>query len=322
MQIANYVGIDMAKLSFYACIKEDKKAKKWNNNKTGIKLFFSHLEKQNFHKNDTVLGVESTGSYHLPICVSCRQAGYTIKVINPLITKKQNLTTLRRVKNDRKDAVLVRYCLIQGNGYEYKETNEQIILKTLVRQRNSISHNKNKILRQREDIKYKSNIVGTKINSIYDELFETLSKKQKEIEKELMEYDKKTQTLLKSIPGVGPITAVSFISEIVDINKFSHPKNLVAYCGIDPRVYESGTSIKGKGYITKRGSKVLRTILYNAASVAVLHENMFKEYFQKKKDEGKPYRVALVATMRKMVHVIHAVWTRGTPFQNKQPAPK
>lgn len=38
--------------------------------------------------------------------------------------------------------------------------------------------------------------------------------------------------------------------------------------------------------------------------------------------EGKPYRVALVATMRKMVHVIHAIWTRETPFQNKIPALK
>ncbi|MFH1677190.1 MAG: transposase [Patescibacteria group bacterium] len=148
-------------------------------------------------------------------------------------------------------------------------------------------------------------------------LFEVLDQKQKQIEKELNKYEKETQDLLRSIPGVGPITAASFVSEIVNINRFPHPKHLVAYCGIDPRVHESGTSIKGKGYITKRGSKILRTILYNAASVAVLHDNMFKEYFQKKISEGKPYRVALVATMRKMVHVIHAVWTRGTPFKNQ-----
>jgi len=88
----------------------------------------------------------------------------------------------------------------------------------------------------------------------------------------------------------------------------------VAYAGIDPRVHQSGTSINGKGYISKRGNKILRTRLFNAASVAVLHENIFKTFFKKKRDEGKPYRVALVAVMRKMTHVIHAVWTRGTPF--------
>lgn len=100
-----------------------------------------------------------------------------------------------------------------------------------------------------------------------------------------------------------------------DINRFKKPEQLVAYAGLDPRVFESGESVRGKGYITKRGNKILRTRLYNAASVAVLHDNMFKTFFQKKRSEGKPYKVALVAAMRKMTHVIHAVWTRGTPFE-------
>ncbi len=319
MQYSNYVGIDMAKATFYACLAEGIEAREWSNNKAGLKQFFAHLKKNDFDKENTVLGVESTGSYHLPICVTSQATGYTIKIINPLITKKQNLTTLRRVKNDKKDAALVRYCLVQGNGYEYSQTSDQLILKTLVRQRNAISHTKNKILRQRDEMRYKSNIVNAEINSIYDELAEILGQKQKQIEKELNKYDKETQVLLQSIPGVGPVTAASFVSEISDIKKFKHPKHLVAFCGIDPRVHQSGTSIRGKGYITKRGSKVLRTILYNAASVAVLHDNMFKEYFQKKRAEGKPYRVALVATMRKMIHVIHAVWTRSTPFKNQKP---
>jgi len=43
---------------------------------------------------------------------------------------------------------------------------------------------------------------------------------------------------------------------------------------------------------------------------------MFQRFFQKKRSEGKPYRVALVATMRKMAHVIHAVWTNNTPYQD------
>ncbi|PJC39150.1 hypothetical protein CO044_01325 [Candidatus Peregrinibacteria bacterium CG_4_9_14_0_2_um_filter_38_9] len=84
-------------------------------------------------------------------------------------------------------------------------------------------------------------------------------------------------------------------------------KTLTAYIGLDSRVYESGTSIKGKGYISKRGSKILRTRFYNAASVAVLHENIFREFFLKKRSEGKPYRVALCAVMHKMVHVVYAV---------------
>jgi hypothetical protein len=62
--------------------------------------------------------------------------------------------------------------------------------------------------------------------------------------------------------------------------------------------------------------------LYNAASVAVLHDNLFRDYFQRKKSEGKPYRVALVATMNKMTHVIHSVWTSGRPFEDQRIKPK
>jgi len=317
MDYNHYIGIDMAKATFSACLAEGQEAEKWPNNKKSINRFFKHLAGNNYLNDNTMLGVESTGKYHYPLCIASRQAGYAIKVINPLIVKKQNLTTMRRVKNDNKDAQLIRYCLIQGHGYKYQETSEQFILKTLVRQRNAISNNKNRLKRQKEDIAYKEKAVQAKINNIYQELYLLLDQKQKQIEKELKKYDQPIQKLLQSIPGIGPVTAASFVSEVGDIRKFECPKRLVAYCGIDPRVHESGTSIKGKGYITKRGSKILRTILFNAASVAVLHDNMFRYYFQKKISEGKPYRVALIATMRKMLHVIHAVWSRGAPFVNK-----
>jgi len=318
MEYINYVGIDMAKRDFYACLAEDREPIKFQNNKIGIDMFFKCLGRSNFGKQDTVLGVESTGSYHLPICVASQSAGYAIKVINPLIVKKQNLTTLRRVKNDKKDAALIRYCLNRGNGYEYRASQDDFMLKALVRQRNAISYNKLRIRRQKDDLDYKGNIIKTKINTIYDELYVFLEQKQKQIEKELANYNQPIQKLLQSIPGVGPVTAASFVSEIGEIKKFKHPKHLIAYIGIDPRVHESGTSVRGKGYISKRGNKILRTILFNAASVAVLHNNMFRQYFQRKISEGKPYRVALVATMNKMARVIHAVWTRGTPFENKK----
>jgi transposase len=165
----NYVGIDMAKASFFACLAEGQEAKKWNNNKPGINSFFRYLKQNHYNKNNTVLGVESTGSYHLPICIASKSAGYAIKVINPLIVKKQNFTTLRRVKNDKKDALLIRYCLIQGNGYKYEVSEEDFILKALVRQRNAISYNKLRIQRQKDDLDYKGNIINTKINNIYHE---------------------------------------------------------------------------------------------------------------------------------------------------------
>lgn len=184
MKDLNYVGIDMAKVSFYACLSEGQAPKQWNNNSAGIKSFFNTLKNNNFDKSNTILGVESTSCYHFPVCIKSQELGFRIKVINPLITKKQNQTTLRRVKNDPKDAKLIRYCLSQGSGYLFESDHEQIILKTLIRQRSAISQNKNKIKTQKDNLNFKEKAINTKINTIYDELFEILDQKQKQIEKE------------------------------------------------------------------------------------------------------------------------------------------
>jgi transposase len=312
--IINFVGIDMAKNDFYACLNDIIEPSKFNNDTKGIKSFFGYLKKHNFITDNTMLGVESTASYHLKLCIMSTENNYKIKVINPLIVKKQNQTDLRRVKNDKKDSGLIRFCLAGGAGYEFINDPEAIILKSLVRQRDSLVSAKLKFDRQEEDIRRKEKCLTQAISPVYREIINVLEDKIEALKTDLRLYRPKEQYLLQSIPGVGPITAASFISEVGDISRFQKPEQLVAYAGIDPRVHQSGTSINGKGYITKRGNKILRTRLFNAASVAVLYDNMFKTFFQKKKSEGKPYRVALVATMRKMTHVIHAVWTRGTPF--------
>lgn len=283
----NYVGIDVSKNDFYACFNESSPGVKFNNNPLGIHSFIRHLGKNFFNKTNTEIGMESTASYHLLLCFKCSSLGFKTMVINPLMVKKQNQTSLRRVKNDPKDASLIRYCLTQGAGYEFKES-----------------------------------CVKTKLPNVYQEIQGMLEQKAKELEKELKKHRAKEQQLLKTIPGVGPLTAAACLSEIQDIKRFKHPKQLTAYVGLDPRVHQSGISINGKGYISKRGNKILRTRLYNAASVAVLRPNLFQSFFQKKISEGKPYKVALIATMNKMVHVIHAVWTSGHPFEDRTSEPK
>jgi transposase len=123
---------------------------------------------------------------------------------------------------------------------------------------------------------------------------------------------------LRSIPGVGITTAAALVAFIGDINRFSSPEKLVAYIGLDCRVHESGTSIKGKGYLTKRGNAYLRRTLFNAAFIARQKNPELKAYFEKKTGEGKHYFSALCAVERKLVHLIYAVWRRGTPFEMRQ----
>lgn len=311
-----HIGIDISKRDFHVCFEEGGEIEKFITTKEGIDGFLERLKKEKMTAGKTLIGMEATGSYHLPVAYRCAQFGYRVHVINPLITNKQNQTNLRRVKTDRSDAELVRYCLKNGAGYPFQETAETIKLKTLVRQRARFSMLRHRARLKNEETQNRERYLDVEITAMDRELYDFLDEKIKCLDAQLRTYESRTQKLLQSIPGVGPQTAVTCISEIGDIRRFPDAQKLTAWLGLDPRVYQSGTSIHGKGYITKRGNKLLRTRLFNAASVAVLHENMFQNFFQQKRSEGKPYRVALCAVMRKMVHVIHAVWSRGTPFIN------
>ena len=97
---------------------------------------------------------------------------------------------------------------------------------------------------------------------------------------------------------------------------FRVAEKLVAYVGIDCRVHQSGTSVNGRGFISKKGNRQLRSVLFNAAFVARQANPEFKAYFDKKVREGKHYTSALVAVERKLVHLVYAVWTRGTPLRS------
>jgi hypothetical protein len=134
------------------------------------------------------------------------------------------------------------------------------------------------------------------------------------IESRFCRFAPETQELLRSIPGIGANTAASLVAHIGDIHRFSSPEKLVAYIGLDCRVYQSGTSVNGRGFISKRGNRHLRSILFNAAFVARQRNPELKAYFEKKVNEGQHYYSALTAVERKLVHLIYPIWKRGTPF--------
>ena len=113
------------------------------------------------------------------------------------------------------------------------------------------------------------------------------------------------------------MTAATLVAHVGDVRRFSSPEKLVAYIGLDCRVHQSGTSIHGKGYLSKRGNRHLRCMLFNAAFIARQKNPDLKRYFEKKLSEGLHYTKALCAVERKLVHLIYAVWTRGTPFENR-----
>lgn len=316
MLVKQYIGVDMAKLTFDACFDDALPVKTYPNTDAGLYHFFQYIKE---HNNEAlsmaVIGIESTSVYHLLLCMRAKEKGYLVKLINPLITNKYSQRNIRKTKTDAIDARLIRYCVMENEGYAFTETPETIFLKQLVREREYLARLKQTITLRQANTIFKEEAIKQGMYTVNPDILALIEQKMKAVEKMLRTYRPREQKLLQTIPGVGPLTAAACLSEIQDITKFPCPPQLIAFIGIDPKVHQSGSSIDKYRKISKRGNTILRTRLYNACSVAVLRPNQFQSYFQKKKSEGKPYRVALVATMNKMVRVIHAVWSKNQPYR-------
>ena len=312
------IGIDMSKNTFHAAFDEAT-VRIFKNTSEGIEAFLGELEKRTMEKTDATIGVEATGVYHLALCAHARKAGWRIVVINPLETYYViRSQSLRQVKTDKKDALAIRMVAAEGHGYPFTDTDDLLALKSLVVEREGLVAMRAMTKNRMESHAVKQEAVAPIMHDSFSEILPVLRKEIRTIESKFALYEPGAQRLLRSIPGIGITTAAALVAFVGDINRFPSPEKLVAYIGMDCRVHESGTSIKGKGYISKRGNSYLRRMLFNAAFIARQKNPDLKTYFKKKKSEGKHYFSALCAVERKLIHLIWAVWKRGTPYELRE----
>ena len=157
-----------------------------------------------------------------------------------------------------------------------------------------------------------SNTVGVN-NSIFDvelnsllTLYKSLSKEIETIEKEIITLIEEVHPHYMSIPGIGPLSAAVIYSEYGDISNFSKPSQMLAFAGIEPSVSDSGTESHG-GRMVKRGSSQLRYTLINCCLPLIRFDMTFAEYYEKKRAQGKPHRVAITHVAKKLIRVIYAL---------------
>ncbi|MCM3273325.1 IS110 family transposase [Paenibacillus elgii] len=124
--------------------------------------------------------------------------------------------------------------------------------------------------------------------------------------------------LLKTIPGVGDKLAAALAAEIGDAAQFKDPKQLVAYAGLDPGVHSSGKFTASSNRISKRGSKRLRRALYVAVQCGLRNgvNERLKTYYEKKRKEGKPYKVVVIACANKLLHHVYAILSKSQPYKS------
>ena len=141
-----------------------------------------------------------------------------------------------------------------------------------------------------------------------------LSAEISEIENGIEEIMNELKCPIATIPGIGTQTAAVIMAEVGDFSAFSSPDKILAYAGMSPSTYQSGQLTGSHAHMEKRGSKYLRTALFNAAERVCHWEPAFKAYLAKKRAEGKHYYVAISHAVRKLVRLIYSMMKRGQPY--------
>ena len=133
-----------------------------------------------------------------------------------------------------------------------------------------------------------------------------------------MEQDEEEEQRLDallSIPGIGPITALTLVAlfrKYLDANR----SQIVALAGLDPIQFQSGISVHGKSRISKRGNRQVRKRLFEATLSAARYNPSIRAIHRRLKDQGKPDKVARIAAARKLLLIAHAIYCSGDAYRD------
>ena len=127
-----------------------------------------------------------------------------------------------------------------------------------------------------------------------------------------------TATQAKEYPGFGITSALHTLAELALLPADLDVRQWVAYAGMDPREYTSGTSVHKKARISKAGNHHLRRALYMPALVAVQHQANLRAFYEHLLARGKTKLQALVATMRKLLHAIYGMFKHNQLFNGSK----
>jgi len=329
----NFIGIDISKPWFDASLlivttngKQPIETCRFDNDPIGIKAFEKWLKKLkvSFDEN-TLIVIENTGIYHRHLWSFCSQKGIPIYIGNAAHIKWS--FGIARGKNDIVDSI--RLCSYAHKHYdEIQKTqplNKQLILlKDLMTSRTRLLSQVNGIktyLNELKGINDKS--VQKLMEQAHKTAIEGITKSIKNIEdkiQSIIEEDEeilKNYKLLKTVPGIGHLTAIYMICCTHNFSNKISGKQLACYAGVVPFEHSSGISIKGKNRVHRMANKDLKKLLHMSALSTIHNYEEFKNYYERKREEGKHAMSILNAIRNKIVLRAVAVINQQRPYVDK-----
>lgn len=149
-----------------------------------------------------------------------------------------------------------------------------------------------------------------------------LSQQEKEIKQDIERCIKEDDSVeriiqnLTSIPGIGRLTAATVLAETNGFELIRNKKQLTSYAGLDVREKQSGTSVKGKPRISKKGNRNLRKSMHLPALTAIKHVTDYKELYARLVSRSGIKMKGLVAVQRKLLELTYILFKNDTTFQN------
>ena len=328
----NYLGIDVSKLWFDVSLlpvidhqKQPMVTDRFDNTLEGMKAFKKWLKANHVSMDqNTLLVIENTGVYHRLLWSFCSRHNLPIHIGNAAHIKWS--LGITRGKSDEIDSKrLCTYCHKQADELKATPPLNPVFmtLKDLMTSRSRLVAQLHSTKNYISEIKCTNDkALLAMLEKAHKTAIEGIKKSIVEIEAMITKIITEDQAiytnyeLIKSVPGIGHLTAVYIICCTNNFAAKQSGKQLACYAGVVPFEHSSGTSIKGRNKVHKMANKDLKKMLHLCALTAIKYYPEFKQYFDRKKAEGKNGMLVLNAIRNKLVLRVVAVVNKQQPYVN------
>jgi transposase len=268
--------------------------------------------------------MESTGLYGLDLALTLEQAGVAVMVANPRAVRHFAQALLQRRKNDELDAGVLCEFAARMPFLAWRPPSAAVLKLVAVARRLEALTDMHAAEKNRRHAASLSQALPAIVRRDIARSLQTQQRAIQRLTRAAQEFIladpelARRYALLLSLPGFGVTSAVHTLAELTLLPAGMDVRQWVAYAGLDPREYTSGTSVHKKVRISKAANKHLRRALYMPALVAVQHQPHLRAYYEHLQARGKTKMQALVATMRKLLHATYGMFKHDQLFDGEK----
>jgi len=298
-----YVGIDISKAQLDVWISD--KHGQFTNDEEGHDKLVRFLERFPIE----VIVMEATGGLEIAVAIALSEAQHPVAIVNPRRVRDYAKAIGRLAKTDKIDAQVLALF-----GEATKLEAQQLPSEAQRRLRAMVARRRQILTMLGAERSRLNSVREPEIRASIEEVIDTLKKQLTQIDddsdKELRESPiwRSKVELLQSVPGIGPVSAKTLLAELPELGQVNN-KEIAMLAGVAPLNRDSG---KQKGRRTTWGGRSsVRAVLYMAAMSAVRFNPLIRIFYDRLVENGRPKRVALVASMRKLLTILNAMVRDG-----------